>query len=497
MWVDAGDAPAPCQTFEQAELPAPLLNALLRHGFTAPSYIQAQAWPIALKGRDLVAIASTGSGKTAGFLVPAWNKPQSWGGADRTPPFALVLAPTRELAQQIQHEAERLGAAFKIRNTCLYGGAARGPQARDLSRGPQLVIATPGRLLDFVTSGELSLNRVSMLVLDEADRMLDMGFEPRSGTYSATCQLAPPTRQTLFFSATWPKEVQHIARQLCRNDPVRVFVGNVQEKLVANKDVTQLVAMLGDAPDPYAQDDLANPQPRVVVFASTKRDCDRLTMELGRSGIRAVTVHGDKSQYERDSAISAFRRGVVPVLVATDVAARGLDIPGVTAVVNYDFPSDHEMYVHRIGRTGRAGRKGESLTLLVPEDAAVTPVLVQIMQDAGQAIPPELEAVASRVRQPARNKHRYGSGGGRSSSSRGGGGYGGRGSSGGAVAGTGGSSRMSGEVVVGPMRATAGVMMVGVVGRSGIAGNGAAAGRATYHVVPVPVCHCGHVRQSA
>jgi ATP-dependent RNA helicase DDX5/DBP2 len=246
----------------------------------------------------------------------------------------------------------------------------------------------------------------------------------------------------------------------------------LQEKLVANKDVTQLVAMLGDPQDrlpalqdylhdhlhgaelatnsssrsnnssssrcsrgaaaenPYAQDDLPNPQPRVVVFASTKRDCDRLTHELGRSGIRAITVHGDKTQYERDAALSAFRRGVVPVLVATDVAARGLDIPGVTAVVNYDFPSDHEMYVHRIGRTGRAGRKGESLTLLVPEDAAVTPVLVQIMRDAGQVVPPELEAVAARVRKPAQNKHRYGSGGssrgggGRSSSSRGGSGGG-------------------------------------------------------------------------
>jgi superfamily II DNA/RNA helicase len=169
------------------------------------------------------------------------------------------------------------------------------------------------------------------------------------------------------------------------------------------------------------------------VFASTKRDCDRLTYELGSSGIRAIAVHGDKTQYERDSAISAFRRGIVPVMVATDVAARGLDIPGVTAVVNYDFPSDHEMYVHRIGRTGRAGRKGESLTLLVPEDAAVTPVLVQIMRDAGQAVPPELEAVAARVRKPAQNKHRYGSGGARGSSSRGGSGYGrgSRGSSGG------------------------------------------------------------------
>uniref|UniRef100_A0A383VGU6 RNA helicase n=1 Tax=Tetradesmus obliquus TaxID=3088 RepID=A0A383VGU6_TETOB len=525
MYVDAADAPDPCQTFEQAELPAALLNALLRHGFTAPSYIQAQAWPIAMQGRDLVAIASTGSGKTAGFLVPAflhiqeqtaalqqhaaqhpeqqqqqqrqqqrggwqskWNQPQSWGGAGKAPPFALVLAPTRELAQQIQHEAERLGAPFKIRNACLYGGASRGPQGRSLSRAPQLVIATPGRLLDFVTSGELSLNRVSMLVLDEADRMLDMGFEPQirellshmPGGEAAQPlkqgEPAPPQRQTLFFSATWPKEVQHIARQLCRNDPVRVFVGNVQEKLVANKDVTQLVAMLGDAEDrlpalrdylhdhlhgaeltsnntsssssgsssssssrrgsrggvsgtaedPYAQDDLPNPQPRVVVFASTKRDCDRLSHELTRSGIRAITVHGDKSQYERDSALSAFRRGIVPVLVATDVAARGLDIPGVTAVVNYDFPSDHEMYVHRIGRTGRAGRKGESLTLLVPQDAAVTPVLVQIMRDAGQVVPPELEAVAARVRKPAASKHRYGGGGGRN----GGGGGGFRSSSG-------------------------------------------------------------------
>lgn len=484
MWVDAKDAPAPVQTFQQADLPDRLLQGLLRHGFTAPTFIQAQAWPIARQRRDLVAIASTGSGKTAGFLMPAfihileqqqqleqhsqkhqqqqggqlqqrqqgsrgvwgsgkWSSKQGWGG-EVHPPFALVLAPTRELAQQIQVEADRLGSFMRIRNACLYGGASRGPQGRAISRGPQIVIATPGRLLDFVNSGELNVNRVSMLILDEADRMLDMGFEPQirellefmpGGSQAVPLKpddLPVPPRQTLFFSATWPKEVQSIARQLCRNDPVRVFVGNVQERLVANKDVTQLVALLGSDEDrlpalqeyihehlhgaemagaagKIGRDVVDEKKPRVVVFAETKRDCDKLARQLSLNGVRAVAVHGDKAQRERDDAIHAFRAGRVPVLVATDVAARGLDIPGVTAVVNYSFPVDHDMYVHRIGRTGRAGRKGESLTLLTPQDAAVTPVLVQIMQDAGQEVPAELEAVAARVRKPAQNKHRYGS----------------------------------------------------------------------------------------
>jgi superfamily II DNA/RNA helicase len=235
----------------------------------------------------------------------------------------------------------------------------------------------------------------------------------------------------------------------------------LQEKLVANKDVTQRVAMLsnpmerlpavldylhehlhgaehqqgsgsssGGRQDRHASEahpsavlDADTTHPRVVIFAETKRECDNLTVQLSRENIRAAAVHGDKSQRERDFALRSFRQGRVPVLVATDVAARGLDIPGVTAVINYSFPSDHEMYIHRIGRTGRAGRKGESLTLLTPADMSVTPLLVDIMRDAGQEVPAELEAAAGRVRRPAVNKNRYGGGGGR-------GGYGGRGSGG-------------------------------------------------------------------
>eukprot|EP00879_Flechtneria_rotunda_P018834 GHRR01019769.1.p1 GENE.GHRR01019769.1~~GHRR01019769.1.p1 ORF type:complete len:700 (+),score=221.54 GHRR01019769.1:222-2321(+) len=492
MWVDAKDAPPPCQTFEQATLPQAVLAGLLRHGFSAPTFIQAQAWPIARQGRDLVAIASTGSGKTAGFLVPAflhiqeqmqllqqhqhqhpqlqqpqqrskgvrggrvgwskWNQPGAWSVGPAQPPIALVMAPTRELAQQTQQEADRLGTAVKIKNACLYGGAPKSQQGRALTRGPQLVIATPGRLLDFINSGEVNVSRVSMLILDEADRMLDMGFEPQirevldhmqGGRLAAApkdTDLPTPPRQTLFFSATWPKEVQAIARQLCKNDPVRVFVGNVQDKLVANRDVTQLVAMLGSDEDrlPALMDylhehlhgaEMASSsssnvadqvQPRVVVFAQTKRDCDQLTQELMHNGIRTVAVHGDKTQMHRDRALQAFRDGKARVLIATDVAARGLDIAGVTAVVNYQFPVEHEMYVHRIGRTGRAGRKGEALTLLTPQDASITPVLVQIMKEAGQEVPAELEAVAYRVRKPAQSKQRYGGGGGRGGSSRGG-----------------------------------------------------------------------------
>lgn len=253
-----------------------------------------------------------------------------------------------------------------------------------------------------------------------------------------------------------------------------MFPSALQDKLVANKDVTQRVAMLSNPMErlpavldylhehlhgaehlqgsgrssnarsssgsrhaseahPSAVLDADTTHPRVVIFAETKRECDNLTMQLSRENIRAAAVHGDKTQRERDYALRSFRQGHVPVLVATDVAARGLDIPGVTAVINYSFPSDHEMYIHRIGRTGRAGRKGESLTLLTPADLSVTPLLVDIIRDAGQEVPAELEAAAGRVRRPAQNKHRYGGGGGyggRGGSGRGGGGgYGGRGSS--------------------------------------------------------------------
>ncbi|KAI8474541.1 MAG: P-loop containing nucleoside triphosphate hydrolase protein [Monoraphidium minutum] len=479
MIVLGEEPPEPFQTFEQTGFPAKILQSFTRAGYAAPTLIQAQAWPIAMEGRDLVAVASTGSGKTCGFLVPAFLHIREHGEAARraagrrggAAPLVLVLAPTRELAQQIQREADSLGVPLSVRNTCLYGGAPRGDQGRALRRQPQIIIATPGRLMDFVESGEVDLSGVSYLVLDEADRMLDMGFEPqireivshmRSGAAAAAAAAddggpPPPPRQTLFFSATWPREVQTVARALCRNDPVRVFIGGAQQKLVANKDITQRVQILESEAEklPALREYLAA-QPwadgaRAIVFTSTKRTADWLEFTLSREGevlgggagaagrgrrMRAAAVHGDKTQRAREGALAAFRSGRVPVLVATDVAARGLDIPGVSAVVNYDFPNEIEMYIHRIGRTGRAGAHGESLTLLGPAclEAGAAKDLVPILREAGQEVPPELARIADAAarRGAPRRGGRNGGGGGAGYhgharySSGGGGGGGGR-----------------------------------------------------------------------
>jgi ATP-dependent RNA helicase DDX5/DBP2 len=593
MRVEGADPlPDPIQSYDDAlqpgavagtVLPPPLVRAFNRAGFTAPTYIQAQAWPIAATGRDLVAIASTGSGKTLGFLAPAFAaaaraaaeaaagggeaeggdaphyraaravhlRREGRGAAPHSHrhPAALVLAPTRELAQQTQAEAERFGRDLGLRSVCLFGGAPRGAQAAALRRHPRpaIVVATPGRLLDFVRSGDVDLSRVRLLVLDEADRMLDMGFEPQIREIAAELppsggaggggqaeeddgaaaaarggDKAPPSssslhRQTLFFSATWPREVQGVARALCRNAPVRVLVGDVAARPVANKAVAQRALVLprrragsgggidgaeggGGAAAALADYVRAMPEDgRAIVFCETKRECERVAERLaeqvpelversrraaaaaaaaasggaggddagrrgggarggrgggayddrrggGRGGGRwgrrdayrdsssvaegAAAVHGDKSQAQRDAALRAFRDGRLPVLVATDVAARGLDIPGVTHVVNLSLPGEDESYVHRIGRTGRAGRAGEALTLLARDDpgaAEQAARLARLMSEAGQEAPADVAELAARARRGGGGGSgrfggggRYGSGGGR------GGGYGGR-----------------------------------------------------------------------
>lgn len=428
------DVPPPAQSFADADLPPSMLAAFTHSGYTVPTTIQACAWPIAATGRDLVAIASTGSGKTCGFLAPGLQHIRNSGKNPRAGPIMLVLAPTRELARQIQDEATRLGRSMRIRNTCLYGGAPRGRQAQELRDSPHIVIATPGRLLDFIQSRELDLGQVSYFVLDEADRMLDMGFEP--AIQDVVAQL-PTERQTMFFSATWPKEVKAIARKFVRNDPVHVFIGNVQEGLVANKDITQIVKLVDSRTKLDETLAYLRSKPRgtrFIIFTATKRGADRLEMEInyGRE-FSAAAIHGDKTQNARDAVIHRFKQGRTNILVATDVAARGLDISNVGAVINYDFPNEIEMYIHRIGRTGRAGHAGEAYTLMTRSDRGFAPELEQIMRDAQQVVPPELAQMAAGARRDHVRKpdFRGGGGGGSSfrSSSRGGYGSSFRGSS--------------------------------------------------------------------
>ncbi|EIE25575.1 DEAD-domain-containing protein [Coccomyxa subellipsoidea C-169] len=442
--VQGDRVPDPLQTFESVGFTSNIMDEIRRAGYKAPTPIQAQAWPVALQGRDLVAIAKTGSGKTCGFLLPGFLHVNAVRPDPRQGPSMLVLAPTRELAVQIKEEADKFGRSAGIRNTCTYGGAPKGPQLRDIQYGVHLIIATPGRLNDFLEGGQVRLGQVSYLVLDEADRMLDMGFEPQ---IQRIVRSIPTNRQTLFFSATWPREVKAIASQFVTNKTVHVFVGGVEENLVANKAITQFVHVM----KPYDNKqqklrEILHSKPtgtRIIIFCSTKRMCDQLSRDLSRE-FRAAAIHGDKKQQERDWVISSFKQGTTPVMVATDVAARGLDVPNVGAVVNYDFPNGVEDYIHRIGRTGRAGASGEAYTFFTPQDSKYARELSRVLREANQVVPPELESMQSFGR--GYSSSRYGApggGGGGFGGSRGGGfggGGGGFGGGGGGGYGGGGSS---------------------------------------------------------
>ncbi|EEC70022.1 hypothetical protein OsI_00586 [Oryza sativa Indica Group] len=362
-------------------------------GFSAPTPIQAQSWPIALRNRDIVAVAKTGSGKTLGYLIPGFILLKRLQHNSRDGPTVLVLSPTRELATQIQDEAKKFGRSSRISSVCLYGGAPKGPQLRDLERGADIVVATPGRLNDILEMRRVSLHQVSYLVLDEADRMLDMGFEPQIRKIVKQVQ---PKRQTLMFTATWPKEVRKIASDLLSN-PVQVNIGNT-DQLVANKSITQYVDVITPPEKSRRLDQILRsqePGSKIIIFCSTKRMCDQLARNLARQ-YGASAIHGDKSQAERDSVLSEFRSGRCPILVATDVAARGLDIKDIRVVVNYDFPTGVEDYVHRIGRTGRAGATGVAYTFFCDQDSKYASDLVKILEGANQSVSQQLRDMVSR-----------------------------------------------------------------------------------------------------
>ncbi|XP_066317069.1 DEAD-box ATP-dependent RNA helicase 14-like isoform X3 [Miscanthus floridulus] len=391
--IVGNEAPAPFMTFQSTGFPSEILREVLQAGFSAPTPIQAQSWPIAIKGRDIVAVAKTGSGKTLGYLLPGFILLKRLQHNSREGPTVLVLSPTRELATQIQDEAVKFGRSSRISSTCLYGGAPKGPQLRELERGADVVVATPGRLNDILEMNRVSLRQVSYLVLDEADRMLDMGFEPQ---IRKIVKQIPPRRQTLMYTATWPKEVRRIASDLL-NNPVQVNIGNT-DQLVANKSITQHVEVIPHMEKSRRLDQILrsqDPGSKIIIFCSTKRMCDQLARNLSRQ-YGASAIHGDKSQSERDSVLNDFRSGRCPVLVATDVAARGLDIKDIRIVVNYDFPTGVEDYVHRIGRTGRAGATGSAYTFFGDQDSKYASDLVKILEGANQSVPPQLKEMALR-----------------------------------------------------------------------------------------------------
>ncbi|PWN39017.1 DEAD-domain-containing protein [Ceraceosorus guamensis] len=419
MTIAGSNVPKPVQTFDEAGFPDYIMSEIQKMGFTEPSAIQSQAWPIALSGRDIVAIAETGSGKTIGFALPAMvhiNAQPLLAPGDG--PIALILAPTRELAVQIQQECTRFGASSRLRNTAVYGGVPKGPQIRDLQRGAEIVIATPGRLIDMLEAGKLNLRRVTYLVMDEADRMLDMGFEPQIRKILSQIR---PDKQTCMFSATWPKEVQRLANDFLNNF-VQVNIGSIG--LAANHNVKQVIEVCTDFEKRGRLikhlDTISQENAKVLIFTGTKRVADDLTRYLRQDGWPALAIHGDKQQQERDWVLSEFKSGRSPIMVATAVASRGLDVKDIGYVLNYDFPTNTEDYIHQIGRTGRAGAKGTAITFFTTGDAKSARELVGILREAKQEIPPEVMEMSS-----------YGGGGGRGGGRGYGGGRGGRGGGGG------------------------------------------------------------------
>merc|ERR1719402_1024261 len=372
------------------------MNAVTREGFSDPTPIQAQGWPIALAGHDLVAIAQTGSGKTLGYLLPAIvhvNHQEYLQPGDG--PIVLVMAPTRELAQQIQEEAIKFGSSSNVRSTCLFGGAPKGAQIRDLEKGSEIVVATPGRLIDIMEMGKINMRRCTYVVLDEADRMLDMGFEPQIRKILGQIR---PDRQMCMWSATWPKEVKRLAEDfLGKTTFCHINIGS--SELSANHDILQIV----DCCQEYEKENklgklldevCSEPNNKVLVFTETKRKCDELTRTMRKHGYAAMCIHGDKKQLERDWVLKEFRSGNIQVLVATDVAARGLDVDDVKFVINYDFPGCTEDYVHRIGRTGRRGNSGTAYTFFTQNDGKNASDLIGILKEANQEVNPKLEMMS-------------------------------------------------------------------------------------------------------
>lgn len=422
--VSGDNVPPPFLSFEATGIPSEILREVHSAGFSVPTPIQAQSWPVALQGRDIVAIAKTGSGKTLGYLMPGFMHLKRSRSNPQMGPTVLILSPTRELATQIEAEAVKFGRSSKISCTCLYGGAPKGPQLRDLDRGADIVVATPGRLNDILEMRRISLRQVAYLVLDEADRMLDMGFEPQ---IRKIVKEVPARRQTLMYTATWPKEVRKIAADLLTN-PVQVNIGSVDE-LVANKSITQYIEVLPPMEKHRRLEQILRsqePGSKIIIFCSTKKMCDQLTRNINRE-FGAAAIHGDKSQGERDHVLSQFRTGRCPVLVATDVAARGLDVKDIRVVINYDFPTGVEDYVHRIGRTGRAGATGVAYTFFGDHDSKHASDLIKVLEGANQRVPSEIRDMASRGGGGMGRVRRWGDGG------RGGGGgsFGGRGGYGG------------------------------------------------------------------
>ena len=400
-------------SFEKLGLSDRILQAVKDAGFAEPTEIQAQAIPPAIEGKDVLGLAQTGSGKTAAFVLPILKRLET-GRARARMPRTLILEPTRELAAQVHEAFEQLGRHHKLKIALLIGGVSFDVQSKIIDRGADVLIATPGRLIDHFERGKLLLTGIEVLVIDEADRMLDMGFIP---DIERIVKMLPFTRQTLFFSATMPKEIQRLVDQFLHL-PVRVeaqppssTADTIDQKLVlapldeaAKREKLREVIRAREG-------DITN----AIIFANRKKTVEILRKSMEKHKFSAGALHGDMDQYQRLEMLQKFRDGEITYLIASDVAARGLDIPAVSHVINFDTPVTSEDYVHRIGRTGRAGRKGEAITLVTPDDFKAVAAIEKLI---GKQIPWEGEApTEEEIEQAARKKSR---GRGRGKSGRGG-----------------------------------------------------------------------------
>ncbi|HEX6004614.1 MAG TPA: DEAD/DEAH box helicase [Burkholderiales bacterium] len=389
-------------SFASLELIPELLRAVADEGYEHPTPIQAKAIPAILERRDIMGCAQTGTGKTAGFTLPLLQllAPQANTSPSpaRHPVRALILTPTRELAAQVEDSVRTYGRYLQLRSAVVYGGVDIAPQTKALHTGVEILVATPGRLLDHLQQKTVNLSRVEILVLDEADRMLDMGFLPDIRRILAAL---PRQRQNLLFSATFSDEIRKLAAQLLHHPTlIEVARRNAPADLVSHE--------VYEVPAPRKRALLAQlirsrSISQALVFVRMKRDANRLARELPREGIVATAIHSDRSQAEREEALAQFKRGLAPVLVATDIAARGLDIEQLPCVVNYELPYSPEDYVHRIGRTGRAGMPGVAISLVAPDEARL---LAEIERMLKRKLPRVAVPAAEHARDAARTEHR-------------------------------------------------------------------------------------------
>lgn len=408
MTQTAVDAP---NDFTHFHLDPRLLRAIDESGYTQPTPIQAQAIPVVLNGDDVMGSAQTGTGKTASFVLPLLQKILPLASTStspaRHPIRALVLCPTRELAVQVADNAQKYAKHTPIRTAVVFGGMDIKPQALTLRTGVELLIATPGRLLDHIEQGNVSLAQVGYLVLDEADRMLDMGFLP---DLQRILNLLPKQRQTLLFSATFSAEIRKLAESYQKN-PITI---ETAQRNATSTNITQTVYSVTDkAQKRGALVQLLKDQniDQTMIFVNTKVEARELTRYLQRANLNAQTIHGDQTQSERLSTLDMFKNNSVPILVATDVAARGLDIPAMPCVINFDLPYNAEDYVHRIGRTGRAGAQGRALSIVTPFDDKLLAAIAKLTKITFTPTPiastttAERPAHHERERTPQANRH--------------------------------------------------------------------------------------------